>query len=64
MKVRIDTNLCSGCALCQDIAPEVFGLDEDNMATVLFEEVPEEHEDAVREAAEQCPSEAVEIIED
>lgn len=64
MKVRIKKDLCAGCSLCEDIAPEVFSMDEEDMATVLVEEVPEDQQDAVREAAEQCPSEAIEIIED
>ena len=63
MKVRINTELCAGCALCEDIAPEVFAM-EDDVAKVLVEEVPEEQQDVVREAAEQCPSQAIEVIED
>jgi ferredoxin len=33
----------------------------DDLARAKVEEVPEEHEDCAREAAEDCPVEAIEI---
>ena len=44
------------------MCPEVFEM-EDDKAIVLQEEVPEELQDSVREAADSCPSEAI-IIEE
>ncbi|HUU18267.1 MAG TPA: ferredoxin [Sedimentisphaerales bacterium] len=60
MIVRIE-DTCTACGLCVDTCPEVFKLGED-MAQVIVDEVPEEHEDAVQEAAEECPVEAI-IVE-
>jgi ferredoxin len=60
MIVRID-DTCTACGLCVDTCPEVFELGED-MAQVIVDEVPEEYEDAVQEAAEECPVEAI-IVE-
>lgn len=57
MIVRID-DTCTACGLCVDTCPEVFELGED-MAQVIVDEVPEEYEDAVQEAAEECPVEAI-----
>ena len=62
MKVRVDADLCTGCGLCADICPEVFEI-QDDISVVLVEEVPEEQAGVVREAAEDCPVEAI-IVED
>ena len=62
MKVRVDPDLCTGCGPCADIAPEVFEI-RDDVSTVLVKEVPPDQEDAVREAAESCPTGAI-IIEE
>jgi ferredoxin len=60
MIVRID-DTCTACGLCVDTCPEVFELGDD-MAQVIVDDVPEEYEDAVQEAAEECPVEAI-IVE-
>ena len=60
MQVRIE-DTCTACGLCVDACPEVFDMGSD-MAEVLVDEVPPEHEDAVQQAAEECPVEAI-IVE-
>ncbi len=62
MKVKIDEDLCTACGLCSDSVPEVFELADDT-AKVIVDEVPAELEDAVRDAASDCPVEAI-IIEE
>jgi ferredoxin len=62
MKVRIDPELCTGDEICVQMCPEVFEMEGDK-AIVLQEEVPEELQDSVREAADSCPSEAIIIGE-
>ena len=62
MKVRIDEDECAGCGPCEDICPEMFEV-VDGVAVAKADVVPTEHEEAVREAAENCPVEAI-IIED
>ena len=62
MKVTIDAELCTGCELCCDTCPEVFEMGDD-VATVKVDEVPADAEDSAREAAEDCPSEAISIEE-
>ena len=60
MKVKIE-DTCTACGLCVDTCPEVFEMGDD-LAQVIVDDVPAEHEDAVREAAEECPVEAI-IVE-
>ena len=61
MKVSIDSDLCTGCGACSDDVPDVFSLSDD-IAEVIAPEVPEDLEDAVQQAAEDCPVEAI-IVE-
>ncbi len=61
MEVRVNDE-CSACGVCEDICPEVFELG-DEKAEVKVNPVPPEHEEKCREAAEECPSEAIEIVE-
>jgi ferredoxin len=61
MKVRIE-DTCTACGLCVETCPEVFELG-DEFAQVLVDEVSPEHENAVRQAAEECPLEAI-IVEE
>ena len=60
MIVRIE-DTCTACELCVETCPKVFEMGSD-MAQVLVDEVPAEFEEAVRQAAEECPVEAI-IVE-
>jgi ferredoxin len=57
MKVRIE-DTCTACGLCCDTCPEVFEMGADT-AQVQVEEVPAAYEDAVQQAADECPVEAI-----
>ena len=60
MKVTIE-DTCTACGLCVDTCPEVFEMG-DELAQVITEEVPAEHEETVQQAADECPVEAI-IVE-
>ena len=62
MKVKVDEDMCTGDAICVDLCPDVFEMEGD-IAKVIVDEVPEEFEDACRDAAESCPEGCIEIIE-
>jgi ferredoxin len=62
MKVKVDAETCVGCGECVDICSEVFEMDDD-VAVTKIEDVPAELQDSCREAAEECPVEAI-IVED
>jgi ferredoxin len=64
MKVRI-TEECMGDRRCNDLCPEVFEYDEDELKTrVKFDEIPGEYKAVVRQAAEECGAQAIIIVED
>ncbi len=60
MRVRVDEETCIGCGLCADTCPEVFEMNDDK-ARVKVDVVPEDVADTCREAAENCPVEAIQI---
>ena len=60
MNVRIE-DTCTACGLCVETCPEVFEMGPD-VAVVSAGEVPSEFEDTVRQAADECPVEAI-IVE-
>lgn len=65
MHVRVDGTRCQGHTLCAMIAPESFELDDvDGHAIPVHDEVPEEHQAAVREAAQSCPEQAITVMID
>jgi ferredoxin len=64
MKTRIDENECTACEECVETVPEVFAMNEDgDMCTVKVDVVPADLEEDVKEAAEDCPAEAI-IVEE
>jgi len=60
MNVKIE-DTCTACGLCVDTCPEVFEMGTD-MAQVVVDKVQPEYEDAVQQAADECPVEAI-IVE-
>ena len=64
MKVKIDSQ-CMGDRNCNNLCPEVFEYDEDQLQSIVkFDVIPEKYEDVVRQAARECGADAIEIIED
>jgi ferredoxin len=63
MKVEVDPDLCVGSAFCVETCPDVFEMSGE-VAVVKVDTVPSEHEDACRQAKDECPSGAILITED
>jgi len=59
MKVSVDADLCIGCGLCIDTAPDVFHWNDDGKPEAQVREVPEDLEEACEEAIENCPTDAI-----
>ena len=62
-KANVKKDACIGCGLCTSIASEVFAFGDDGLAQNILgadTELPEEVKDSVQEAADSCPTSAIE----
>ncbi len=65
MKVQINSSLCQGHGRCYDLAPELFGEDDEGYGQVLGDgAVPPDQEQDARLAAGNCPEFAVQLVEE
>jgi ferredoxin len=64
MRVVVDRDLCESNAVCIGIAPDVFDLDDEDLAAVTVDEVPADREEDVRQAVQLCPKIALMLRED
>ena len=63
MKVTI-TGQCMGDRNCNDLCPEVFEYNEDELKSIVkFDEISDQYKDICRRAAEECGAKAIEIEE-
>ena len=63
MKVQIDPERCQGHGRCYDLAPRLFGDDEEGYGQVLGDgTVRPEQEREARLAVVNCPEHAIEVI--
>ena len=60
MKAIVDESACVGCGLCADNCPEVFEM-ADSVAKVIADPVPAEVEESCKDAAAQCPVDAIKV---
>ena len=64
MKVKVNSQ-CMGDRNCNNLCPDVFEYDEDQLQSIVkFDVIPEKYEDVVRQAVSECGAEAIEIIEE
>ena len=59
MKIRIDSDTCTGHGRCYSLAPALFEPDDEGVGQVIDEEVPPEREEDARRAFASCPERAV-----
>jgi ferredoxin len=60
LRAEVIPDLCIACGLCVDTCPEVFSWSEEDKAEAKAGEVPAGLEECVKEAAENCPTDAIE----
>lgn len=59
MKIEVNYQTCESNGLCVGAAPEVFDLDDDDNLHLLLDTMTPDIADDVREAARQCPRNAI-----
>lgn len=64
MKIVVDYDLCEANAVCMDVCPECFRVEDDDTLTILMEHPPEELRGKVEEAVRLCPRQALSLTED
>jgi ferredoxin len=62
VEIIIDTYLCSGCATCAEMCPDVFEMDEITEKAELVDITPK-ITDEVYQAAAFCPEKCIKITE-
>jgi ferredoxin len=71
MRVKVDYDLCEANAVCMDVAPELFKVDDDDSfhhASAGAKDdvsgvIPKNLEGKAREAVRLCPRQALSIVE-
>jgi len=65
VKLQIDSERCQGHGRCYDLAPELFGDDDEGYGLVLGDgTVPPGNEQDARRAVANCPERAIELVEE
>jgi len=63
MKVTINFDMCASTGGCMQVCPEVFEVRSDGYLYVLQDEPAAVLHDKVREAADLCPTAAIELAD-
>ena len=64
MTVKVNKEACIGCGACAAICDAIFEIDDEGLSKVKKEEVKEDEKQAVIDAAESCPTGAIEVTEE
>ncbi len=72
MKIKVDWDLCEANAVCMDVAPELFKVDDDDTFHHLTPGakddvsgvIPKQLEGKAKEAVRLCPRQALSILKD
>ena len=62
-KVKLNQDMCIGCGACQALVPDVFEINDEGVAEVIVDIIPENLEEEVKDASESCPVNAIEVNE-
>lgn len=63
MRAYVDPELCIGCGLCPSLCPEVFYMENDDLARAKDIEIPKEADESAKNARDNCPVDAISIEE-
>ncbi len=60
MKTYVDQDTCIACGMCVSTCSEVYEFNDDGKAEAMVDVVPAELEENVKQAASDCPVDAIE----
>ena len=63
MKVKVNRDSCIGCGACAAICDEDFEIDDEGLSVAKTEDVQEDKKQEVQDAADSCPTGAIEVEE-
>ncbi len=63
MKVKVNRDSCIGCGACAAICDDVFEIDDEGLSTLKTEDVEDDNKQEVQDAADSCPTGAIEVEE-
>ncbi len=63
VEIRLDRSKCTGHALCNGIAAELFPLDDEGYSVLRPHVVAEQNEKRARDGVAACPERALSLIE-
>ena len=65
MKVNVIKDKCIGCGNCVSLTEgEIFDFNEEGLAEATIDTIPADLEDTVKDAINQCPTEAIVEVEE
>lgn len=63
MRVEVDRARCEGHGVCEELAPELYQLDDDGELVILLDPVPAELARKAEAGARLCPVAALRIVD-
>ena len=63
MKVKVNKDACIGCGACESICEDVFEINDEGLSQVKTSTVKDGLKQDVEDAADSCPTGAIEIEE-
>lgn len=61
MKTYVDQDTCIACGMCVSAVNDVYDYNDDGKAEAIVDTVPPDREEDARQAANNCPVDAIEI---
>lgn len=64
MRIKLDVDRCQGHGRCYVLAPDLFDADDYGHCVLLVDEVPEDRLDHAHSGVENCPEQALTLVDD
>ena len=63
LRVTVDREQCAGYGNCVEVAPDIFELDEHDVAVVTADRWPTDRAEVLARAVRRCPPDAISVTE-